>query len=104
MIKTVAIAALAVVTFAGATVSSPRAEPNTGSSSQNTKEKQAGKKLQKKALRAHEKFKRDSAGDPEAFKAKWGPRCQKVKADLQAANCEGKATMKCVKIAARCPL
>jgi hypothetical protein len=121
MIKTLTIAALAVITLVDATISSARSQDRSdaaiaagvaaaivggvviGNAYKKQKKKREEKKLNKRALSNHQEFQKDAAGDKEAFKAKWAPRCQKVQADLKAANCMGKTTLKCRKIAADCP-
>lgn len=122
MIKTLAIAVLTVVTLVEATVSPARSQDRNdaaiaagvaaaivggvviGNAYKKQKKKREEKKLNKRALSNIQEFHKDSAGDKDAFKAKWAPRCQKVQADLKAANCMNKTTLKCRKIAADCPL
>jgi hypothetical protein len=122
MIKSFTIAVVAVVTLVDAVVSPARSQDRNdaaiaagvaaaivggvviGKAYKKRKNKREEKKLNKRAASNYQEFQRDAAGDKEAFKAKWAPRCQKVQADLKAANCEGKTTLKCRKIVADCPM
>lgn len=125
MIRKFAIAALAVVTFASATISSARSEPSNaeiaaglaaavvggvliGKAYQNYKEKKENKEFIKKGVRTRQQFHRDFAADPASAQAKWAPKCQKVQADLKAANCMGQSSrslsLKCKKILLQCPM
>ena len=117
------IAFCAALLLAVSPVSTARAEPSNaeiaagaaaailggvflGKQYKKYKEKKEDKKIQKRASQNYNQFQKDFAGDKNAAAAKWGPKCQAVKSQLQAANCnnQSKPSRKCIKIAAECPL